>query len=224
MLVGMPRPAIDVPALAKPFLRGRIHALAVLAAIPAGIALIAESSGIEARAAAAIYAFTLVALFTASSVYHRFKGGERWRSRLRRLDHSSIYLLIAGSYTPVCLLVLRPTYGVPLLATVWAAGIVGVVMKLVRFDGSQRLGSAMYIMMGWAVVIAMPGLAHGVSGGTLALFATGGVIYTVGAIVLATRTPNPFPRVFGYHEVWHVMVVVAALLHYIALHEVLTGA
>ena len=219
----MPGRAADVHGLVKPLLRGRIHAVAVLAAIPAGIALVVTASGVEARVAAAVYAISLVALFAASSSYHRFRGGDRWLSLLRRLDHSSIYLLIAGSYTPVCLLVLRPSYGVPLLATIWGAGVAGAVMKLVRFEGTQRIGFALYLIMGWAVVVATPGLVHGVSGGTLALFAVGGLIYTIGAIVLATRTPNPFPRVFGYHEVWHLMVVVAAVLHYFALHNVLTG-
>lgn len=214
---------IDVHGLVKPLLRGRIHAAAVVAAIPAGVALIANASGIEARVAAAVYAASLVALFAASSTYHRFRGSGRWLSVLRRLDHSSIYLLIAGSYTPVCLLVLSPAYGIPLLTTIWAAAIAGVVMKLVRFEGSHRIGFALYITMGWAAVIAMPGLVGGVSSGTLALLGIGGVIYTLGAIVLATRVPNPFPRVFGYHEVWHVMVVVAAALHYVALHDVLTG-
>lgn len=220
----MSQDAVEVPALAKPFLRGRIHAAAVIAAVPAGIALIVRASGAEARVAAAIYAVSLVALFAASSSYHRFRGSERVRTILRRLDHSSIYVLIAGSYTPLCLLVLPKPYGVPLLATVWAACIVGVVMKLVRFERSHRIGFALYLTMGWALVIATPGLVHGVSGGTLALLGIGGLLYTVGAIVLATRFPNPFPRVFGYHEVWHVMVVVAAGLHYVALQHVLAAA
>jgi hemolysin III len=170
-----------------------------------------------------VYAASLVALFAASSSYHRFRGGERWLSRLRRFDHSSIYLLIAGSYTPICLVVLPRSYGIPLLATVWAAAIAGVVMKLARFERAHRLGFALYLVMGWAALVAMPGLLHRVSGSTLALLGIGGVIYTVGAIVLATRTPNPFPRVFGYHEVWHVMVVAAAVLHYLALREILVG-
>lgn len=219
----MSRGATDVHGLAKPLLRGRIHAAAVLAAVPAGMALVIHSSGVEARAAAAVYAVSLVALFTASSAYHRFRGGDRWVSLLRRLDHSSIYVLIAGSYTPVCLLVLPTSYGVPLLATLWAAGIAGVVMKLVSFERSQRIGFALYLTMGWAAIVAIPGLVRGVSGGTLALLVAGGVIYTIGAIVLATRTPNPFPRVFGYHELWHLMVVIAAALHYLALHDVLTA-
>lgn len=220
----MSQDAVEVPVLAKPFLRGRIHAAAVVAAVPAGIALIVRASGAEARVAAAIYAVSLVALFAASSSYHRFRGSERGRTILRRLDHSSIYVLIAGSYTPLCLLVLPKPYGVPLLATVWAACIAGVVMKLVRFERSHRIGFALYLTMGWALVIATPGLVHGVSGGTLALLGIGGLLYTVGAVVLATRFPNPFPRVFGYHEVWHVMVVVAAGLHYVALQHVLVTA
>lgn len=212
----------DVPAPVKPILRGWIHRVAAVAAIPAGAAVVASSSGAQARVAAVIYAVSLVALFTASSTYHRFRGADRWRSVLRRLDHSSIYVLIAGSYTPLCVVALPSSYGVPLLVLLWTAALAGVAMKLVRFERSTRIGFALYLAMGWTAVLAMPGLIDGVSSTTLALLVIGGVIYTVGAIVLATRTPDLFPRTFGYHELWHAMVVVAASLHYVAVYDVVT--
>jgi hemolysin III len=214
---------VDVHGLVKPLLRGRIHLAALVVAIPAVIALVATSAGVEAKVAASTYGATLVLLFAASSAYHRLgrpDGGLAW---LRRLDHSSIFLLIAGSYTPVCLVALSGWWSATLLIAVWLAAVVGVVMKLVLFERSHRLGFALYLTMGWAVLGAFPGLLTSVEPSTLVLLGAGGVLYTVGAIVLATRFPNPFPRFFGYHEVWHLMVVVAAGLHYVAMRGVLAA-
>jgi hemolysin III len=208
---------VDAPGLVKPLLRGRIHLAALVVAVPAVIALIATSAGVEAKVAASTYGATLVLLFAASSAYHRLGPPEAPIAWLRRLDHSSIFLLIAGSYTPVCLVALSGWWSATLLIAVWAAAVVGVVLKQVRFERSHRLGFALYLTMGWAVLGAFPGLWSSVDRSTLALLGIGGVLYTVGAVVLATRFPNPFPRVFGYHEVWHVMVVAAAALHYVAI-------
>jgi hemolysin III len=216
-------PHLDVHGLVKPLLRGRIHAVGLMAAIPAGIVLVASARSAPARAGAAVFALSLIALYSASTAYHRLGRGERSQRILRRLDHSSIYLLIAGSYTPLCLVALPRAWGAFLLVLVWGAAITGVVMKLVLFDSCHRIGGVLYIAMGWAAVLATPALVRSLDGGTLGLLAGGGVLYTVGAIVLATRFPNPFPRVFGYHEVWHLMVVVAGVLHYAAIHEVVTG-
>lgn len=215
----VPRPAVDVHGLVKPLLRGRIHLAAFVAAIPAAVALVAAAApnGFEATVGASAYGVTLVLLFAASSAYHRLArpgAGAEW---LRRLDHSSIFLLIAGSYTPVCLVAMSGWSSAALLIGVWTAAAVGVVLKLVRFDRSHRIGFALYLTMGWAVLAALPSLVSSVDGDILALLVVGGVLYTVGAVVLATRFPNPFPRFFGYHEVWHAMVTVAAALHYVAI-------
>jgi hemolysin III len=172
---------------------------------------------------ASAYGATLVVLFAASSAYHRLVRSGWAAVWLRRFDHSSIFLLIAGSYTPVCLVALHGWWTWLLLVAVWAAAVVGVVLKLVRFDRSHRIGFALYLTMGWAVLAALPALLSSVDGSTLLLFAAGGLLYTVGAVVLATRFPNPFPRIFGYHEVWHVMVVVAAALHYVAIRELVVS-
>ena len=218
-----PRP-LDAHGLVRPLLRGWFHAAAGLLAIPAGVVLVMRSSGVSGRVAAAVYAATLVMLFATSSLYHRWGSAGRARIWLRRLDHSSIFLLIAGSYTPVCVLVLSGWRGAVLLATVWAAALTGVVLKLARFDSSHRIGFALYLIIGWAAILAMPSLVGALSARSLLLLVVGGAVYTVGAIILATRFPNPFPRVFGYHEVWHVLVVVAAALHYVAITDVLTAA
>jgi hemolysin III len=219
----MTRDAVDVHGRVRPLLRGWSHLVAAVVALPAGVALVAHASGAEARAAAAVYALSLLALFTASSSYHLGLGGVRRTPALRRLDHSSIYLLIAGSYTPVCLVVLATSPGLPLLVALWVAAIAGVTMKLTRFDGSHRVGFALYLTMGWAAIIALPGLIDGVSSSSLWLLGLGGVVYTTGAIVLAARAPNLVPGVFGYHELWHVMVIVAAAMHYVVFWDVLAA-
>lgn len=221
----VPSPAVDVHGLVKPLLRGRIHLAAFVAAIPAAVALVAAaaSNGFEATVAASAYAATLVLLFAASSAYHRLGRAGPGVVWLRRLDHSSIFLLIAGSYTPVCLVAMSGWSSAALLIGVWTAAAVGVVLKLVRFDRSHRIGFVLYLTMGWAVLAALPSLVSSVDGDTLALLVAGGVLYTVGAVVLATRFPNPFPRFFGYHEVWHAMVTVAAALHYVAIRSMVVS-
>jgi hemolysin III len=204
----------------RPLLRGRIHAAALVAAVPAGLALVAAARSGSARMSALVYAASLIALFGASSAYHRLARGERSSRWLRRLDHSTIYVLIAGSYTPLCVVVLQGWWGWSLLAVVWVAAVAGIVLKLVRFDASRRIGAVLYIAMGWAVAAASPVLVGAVPTSTLVLLVAGGLIYTVGAVVLLTKVPNPFPRVFGYHEVWHTMVVVAGVLHYLAIRQI----
>jgi hemolysin III len=217
MMEAMPSVRADLAGPVKPLLRGRIHLAALVAAIPAVIALVAASGGSEAKVAASAYGATLVLLFAASSAYHRLGRPGRAVVWLRRLDHSSIFLLIAGSYTPVCLVALSGWWSGTLLVAVWTAAVVGVVLKLLRFEQSHRLGFALYLTMGWAVLAVLPALLTSVDRSTLVLLVAGGLLYTVGAVVLATRFPNPFPRVFGYHEVWHAMVVIAAALHYVAI-------
>lgn len=216
--------AHDVHGLAKPLLRGRIHAAAFVAAVPAGVVLVATARSGLAVAASAIYAASLVALFGASSAYHRLGRTVRRQLWLRRLDHASIYVLIAGSYTPICLLVLTGAWRWSLLIGVWLAAAIGVALKLARFDASNRIGGTLYIVMGWAVIVAAPTLIDRVPGTILLLLAIGGVVYTLGAVVLASRWPNPVPAVFGYHEVWHVLVVAAGALHYVAIFNLVRGA
>lgn len=214
---------IDVHGLAKPFLRGRIHVAALVLAVPAGLLLVAGARAGAPRVAAAVYAVSLVALYAASSAYHRLARTHRSQRLLRRLDHSSIYVLIAGSYTPVCAVVLDGWWRVVLLAAVWSAALVGVVLKLAWFESVPIVGAALYIVMGWAAVAVAPSIAAAVPASTLTLIVAGGLLYTLGAIVLLTRVPNPSPRLYGYHEVWHTMVVVAGALHYVAIRQIVAG-
>lgn len=216
-------PEIDIHGLVKPLLRGRLHLGALIVSVPAVIFLVAIARGFAATTSAAIYGTTLVALFAVSSTYHRFDPESRWCLVLRRLDHASIYLLIAGSYTPFAAVAIGGKLGFALIAIVWSLALFGVALKLRWFERTHAVGTALYLVIGWLAVFAAPAMINRVSGETLALLVIGGVAYTVGSVVLGTRWPNPFPRVFGYHEVWHVLVIAAAALHYMAIADVVRG-
>jgi len=215
----VPTAIVDRP----PLWRGWIHAGAFMLSIPLGVALLFEARPAEARAAAAIYVATLVAGFGTSAAYHRLARSPRWRAWLRRADHSTIYLLIAGTYTPVCLLVLPPAWGLPVLVVVWAGALTGVVLKLVAFDRAHIVGFVLYLVLGWTALITAPALYRHLTTLELGLIVAGGVIYTGGAFVLARRRPNPSPRVFGYHEVWHGCTVVAGLCHFASVALVIAA-
>jgi hemolysin III len=204
----------DLPAW-----RGWLHAGAFVLSIPLAVALLLVARPAEARAAAAVYAATLVAGFGTSAAYHRLARGPRARRWLRRADHSTIYLLIAGTYTPICLLALPPAWGLPVLAVVWLGALVGVVLKLAAFDrrGGRVTGWALYLVLGWMAIVAAPALFDHLTAAELTLIVVGGLIYTGGSVVLATGRPNPVPAVFGYHEVWHACTVLAGLCHFASI-------
>jgi hemolysin III len=209
------------PLHERPIWRGRMHAWAFLAAIPAGITLIVVSERAAARTSAAIYAATLLLVFGTSAAYHRLAKTERTRRIMQRLDHTMIYLLIAGTYVPVCLVALPPQWGIPMLSVVGAMAVVGMTIKLGGFKKVQWLGYALYPIMGWALVFAAPALADNLTSIQLGLIVAGGVAYTIGFPVLLVKRPNPWPLTFGYHEVWHSFTVVAAVLHFAAVTTVL---
>jgi hemolysin III len=198
----------------RPSWRGVMHSWVFFAAIPAGVLLIILAGGAAARTAASIYTGTLLLVFGTSAAYHRLARSQRARTIMRRLDHSMIYLLIGGTYVPICLVALPLEWGIPLLASVGAIGLFGMVIKLTPIHRLQGLGYALYPIMGWAAVAAAPALREHLSLGQLALVFGGGVAYTVGFPVLLLKRPDPWPRSFGYHEVWHGFTVVAAALHF----------
>lgn len=210
----------DVLTAERPAWRGVLHSWAFLAAIPAGALLILVAGGAAQRAAAAIYTATLLAVFGTSAAYHRLAQSYRARRIMQRLDHSMIYLLIAGTYVPICLVALPSSWGIPLLATVGGLGVVGMVIKLAAVRSLQWLGYALYPIMGWAAVAAGPALVTHLTTMQLALVVAGGLAYTVGFPVLLTHRPDPWPRTFGYHEVWHGFTVLAAVLHFGAVASV----
>ncbi len=197
----------------KPLLRGVSHEIAAAAALFAwgGLAVVAGPG--RPRAAAIVYGASLFSLFFVSALYHRPTWNARARLLMRRLDHSAIFLLIAGTYTPFCLL-LPPASGVPLLAIAWVGAAAGVLQSILWVRAPKPLVAAVYVLLGWAVVPVVPALRAALGGSAIALLLAGGAAYTLGALVYAARRPDPFPRVFGYHEVFHALVVAAAACHF----------
>jgi hemolysin III len=198
-----------------------MHSWAFFASIPAGIALIVIASGAAAIVGAAIYSATLLLLFGTSAAYHRLAQSERARTIMQRLDHSMIYLLIAGTYVPLCLVALPPAWGIPMLAIVGTLATIGIVLKLAFFHGARHVSYALYIVMGWVAIIATPVLIDSLTGLQFGLIVAGGVAYTIGFPVLLVQRPNPWPNTFGYHEIWHLLTVVAASLHFAAVANIL---
>lgn len=204
-----------------PLLRGWIHLACFFVAIPAGWWLVKVAETDVSRVGAMIYASTVAALFGVSGIYHRRRWRAPVRRRLKRLDHATIFLMIAGTYTPVCLSALGGTTGALLLTAIWTGAAAGVVLSVTAIVERRVFGISLYVALGWLAVVALPQLARRLGAVDLALLVVGGVLYTAGAIFLATRWPDPIPRIFGYHEVWHVMVVAAVLCHYLVVRSVL---
>ena len=209
--------------LARPLLRGWLHLVCFFLAIPAGIVLIVTASSPGARAATVVYVVGLVALFGVSGSYHRGRWTTAWRQRMRRLDHATIFVMIAGSYTPLCVVALEGWPSVVMLVAAWAGAATGAVLAWTDGRRSVLVRSGLYIALGWSVLAAAPQLVRNLTTAELVLIAVGGLLYTVGAIFLATRWPDPSPRVFGYHEVWHAFVVAAAVCQFVAIGSVVQG-
>ncbi len=208
----MRNPSVAAHAAEKPALRGVSHEVAAAVALVGGIVLVG-AAGPRGRVPAAVYAVALVALFATSALYHRPNWPARPRLLMRRLDHSAIFVLIAGTYTPIAVLLDGHAARV-LLAVVWAGAALGVVQSIAWPRAPKPLVSIAYVLLGWAILPLLPALLRSLGGASLALLGLGGIAYTVGAAVYATRRPDPFPRVFGYHEVFHALVIVAAALHF----------
>jgi hemolysin III len=221
--VRVPAPAVAPATEAKPLLRGWLHLVCFFLAIPAAAVLVVVASSVHGRIGASVYAVGLVALFGVSGSYHRFGWSDARRRMMQKLDHGTIFVMIAGSYTPLCLLVLEGWVRWTMLGVAWAGAAAGFVLSFTGGKVSRVAKGTLYIALGWASVLAAPQLWRNLSVTELALIAVGGVLYTVGSVFLLTRWPDPFPRVFGYHEVWHVMVVVAVACHFAAITSVVAG-
>jgi hemolysin III len=198
----------------RPALRGVSHIAATFAAVVGALCLylLAESAG--EYISAAIYSSALLLLFGLSATYHSFPWSPRPRQVLRRLDHSMIFLLIAGSYTPFCLLALGTAWSLALLSVVWLLAGAGVALKLAWVDSPRWLSVLLYVALGWLAVVAAPVLAATLPLSTILVLLAGGMLYTVGGLVYALRRPDPAPSVFGYHEVFHLFVIAGAATHY----------
>jgi len=212
--------------MAKPRLRGVLHQWAFFVSVGLGVALVITAPPGRATAAAAVYAGCVAMLFGTSALYHRVNwrrpSARRW---MRRLDHSAIFLLIAGSYTPFAVLALDGTLADVILVVIWAGALGGIVLKLAWIDAPNWLAALIYVLLGWVAVAAAPGLVSAVGVTASSMVALGGLLYTVGAVVWARHRPDPVPAVFGYHEVFHLLVVAAAGLQYaVVAFWVLPGA
>ena len=196
----------------RPRWRGRIHGGAVAVTIPAGIILTLVTPSGVARVAVFVYVASLLALFSTSASYHLFTRTQRAQRTMRQLDHAMVYVLIAGTYTPVCLLALPRTIGVVFLIGIWCAAILGIALKITW--RAHKVSGAMYLIIGWAALIILPWAYHRAGFTSLLLFALGGIVFTVGAILFYLQRPQLRPLVFGYHEVWHVFTVVAVALQF----------
>ncbi len=203
-----------VAAPVKPRLRGVFHQYAFFVSLACGAALIAAASGPKTKIVAAIYAAAVSALLGTSALYHRVTWRPDVRRWMRRLDHSMIFVLIAGTYTPVAVIALSGTLAKDVLIAVWAGAAVGIVFKLLWIDAPKWLFAVVYVALGWVSVTVFGELPHAIGWLGVAGIAAGGLLYTVGAVIYASERPNPWPRVFGYHEIFHALVIAAAALHY----------
>ncbi|HEV2975080.1 MAG TPA: hemolysin III family protein [Solirubrobacteraceae bacterium] len=198
----------------KPRLRGVFHQYAFFVSLACGVGLILAASDGKARLAAGIYAAAVSALLGTSALYHRVTWRPRARRWMRRLDHSMIFVLIAGTYTPVALLALKGPLASTILIVMWAGALGGVIFKLAWIDAPKWLFALVYVALGLVTATVFGELPATIGWLGVAGLATGGLLYVIGAVIYASGKPNPWPKVFGYHEVFHTLVLAAAGLHY----------
>ena len=207
----------EVKEEVKPKLRGWLHAATTPLALAAGIVLIVLSPTVATRVGSALFAGTALLLFTVSAIYHR--GDGRWSPRahgfLQRFDHSNIFLLIAGSYTPFALTLLEGAARITILAIVWAGAVAGVLVKNFWRTAPRWVNAPVYLALGWVAIFYAGDLASGGPAVTT-LIAVGGGLYTLGGLVYALKRPDPFPTWFGFHEVFHTFTILAFVCHYVA--------
>ena len=202
----------------RPLLRGALHQAGFVVALVVGALLIAYADrDAVTRTSASIFAGSVAAMFGASALYHRITWSPRVRPWLRRVDHAGIYLLIAGTYTPVGLLSLHGALQRVVLALVWSGAAAAVLLKFVWVNAPKWLAAVIGIALGWVGVAAMPELWHTAGIAAVALLAAGGLAYTAGALVYAFKRPDPAPRIFGYHELFHALTIVAVAFQYVAI-------
>lgn len=204
-------------ALEKPALRGWLHAFIFPVSVVLGLILVGTAPTTEAKVASAIFAVSAVLLFGVSALLHRGSWSPRVEDVLRRMDHSNIYLIIAGTYTPFAVLALPEKQGRTLLVIVWTGAIAGVLLRVFWTSAPRWLTTLLYVVVGWIAVFFLPGLLDGAGVLATSLIILGGVLYTIGAIVYATKRPNPSAEWFGFHEIFHTFTVAAFATHYVAV-------
>jgi hemolysin III len=213
--------AADVGAVldaVRPRLRGWVHLVAFPLAAAAGAVLVALSPSGTVRWASAVFGVSATLLFGTSALYHRGTWSPRAALLLKRLDHSNIFLIIAGTYTPLAVTLLPPSSARALLTTVWVGALLGVVFRVVWTGAPRWLYTPLYVALGWVAVAYLPAFWRSGGAAVVWLVAAGGVLYSLGALVYGIRRPNPSPRWFGFHEVFHVLTVAAFAAHVVAVH------
>jgi hemolysin III len=215
----VPRTAAEV--LTKPRARGWIHLVSAIVAVAAGASLIAVSwplAGLKAGLATFVYTGAVVGMFTVSAVYHRVTWkSPKARMRMKRLDHSMIFVLIAGTYTPFALLAMPHDAGTLMLWIVWGGALTGILLKMCWPSAPRWVGVPLYLILGWVSAFYIAMILHNAGVAAVVLLAVGGTLYSIGGILYALRWPDPWPSTFGYHEFFHVCTAVAAICHYIAI-------
>ena len=201
----------------RPTLRGWQHAAMFPISVVAGLLLVASAPTTASRISSAIFAATGALLFGVSGLLHRGRWSPNIEALLRRIDHANIYLIIAGTYTPFAVLALPKDEGRLLLVIVWTGAFIGVAFRVFWVGAPRWLSTALYVVVGWVVVFFLPDLVDGAGVGVVALIATGGILYTVGAVVYGTKRPNPSQRHYGFHELFHSLTIAAFSVHYIAV-------
>jgi hemolysin III len=207
--------------LGKPRMRGWLHVYAFFAAVAGGIVLTAIAAtrpGLAPVISCVIYSLTVCGLFGVSALYHRRVWSPRGYGVMKRLDHTMIFIFIAGTYTPFCVLLLSQSKATLLLAIVWGGALAGVTLKLIWPNLPRWVSAPLYIALGWVAVAVMPDIAHRGGAAATVLLIVGGLAYSVGAVFYALRRPNPWPNVFGHHEFFHACTLLAALCHHIAIY------
>lgn len=207
--------ASHTPDDITPSWRGWLHAATFPVAIAAGIILIVLAHGSPAKWACAVFVLTSLLLFGNSALYHRFTWQPRAKAVLRRIDHANIFLLIAGTYTPLAILALPPGKSILLLSLVWAAALAGIGFRVFWLQAPRWLYLILYLAMGWAAVMYLADL-FAANAAMMILVVVGGLLYTAGAIIYGIKKPNPFPGRFGFHEIFHALTVLAFLCHWSA--------
>jgi hemolysin III len=210
--------AVHPRDLLRPRMRGWLHAYAFLVSLVTGTVVTAVTPGGERRLGAGIYALTVAMLFGTSALYHRITWQPGPRAIMKRLDHAMIFVFIAGTYTPFALTVLSPTSKVVVLIVIWSGAAVGIGTRMAWLQAPRPLIVPLYIALGWVAVFVLPQILHNGGVAALVLLLVGGLFYSLGAVVYAVRRPDPVPAVFGYHEVFHLCTLLAAICHYIAIY------
>jgi hemolysin III len=213
-----PTPLVPHPVRElKPLLRGWLHLGTAPLALAVGLVFIAITDRSAGRWSLAIFTLTSVALFGTSALYHRRYWAEPWETRLRRIDHSNILLIIAGTYTPITVLALHGNTRTVILSVVWGGALLGIAFRVLWVHAPRLLYTPIYVLLGWTAAFVFPQLLHGAGVAATVLIIVGGGLYTIGGILYAVKWPNPWPRVLGFHELFHFFTVAAFSVHCVAI-------